>query len=261
MKINQIARDNIARNALMKRLEAEPQKKRVHIVGCGPSATEFRRIQDDDYIICINDSTELRVGPAMQRLGDLANMRVMVEESVWDFEWSKIPFYGLTVLARGCADTAPADKFPESWWKQVCWAMRTQYKGQSLRHVNMDDGLILWAWYGGSFMHAIHISQILCASALHFWGAEHYFAGGQQRFDGTSPHTWDGPTGHENSKQLAVCRFRMDGDDPVFDTAGPYYSTSYYVNSALGIREVCKRAEIEYIDHSRGLLSPKEMPR
>jgi len=240
-----IAQSSVRDGKLQAALDALPHHQDVHIIGGGPSANLFNPDDHPDaFIILLNKAVEL--------FRDIGHMHVMVEDTVWLFDWAvqDPAFRGLTVMAEACAVKAPADAYGAGFWNKVLWTRRTSWKRQDLSTVG--KGLIQIAGFGGVALNAIHIAHILEARSYHTWGIELWFPHGQQHFDGATPYS-DGPL------RESMVKFDII-DGRAISGGGPFESTNFFIGTSQAIRKVCKHEGITLVDHAPvGLLNPESL--
>jgi hypothetical protein len=229
----------------------------VYVIGNGPSAARFdpAKFPPGSRVIVCNGAIALY---------PQADVWLTSESTVYLFEWfyGHESFAGAAVWEQFCTNGASyLSAYPGAFLRRVLWHNRRELndsfdirrQGDGLVYV---EGTLEGEAYGSVALQAIHLAGIMGASEAHLFGAELFLPDGQQHADGWQPYGSAGPD------HVQPVTFRLEGDTPVEDPAGPFTSTPFFLESAAAIRTVLAHpgaAGLRVIDHSAGLLSPAEM--
>ena len=218
------------------KLEGMAKSGVVHIVGCGPSASQFSRddIGEDDIVISCNASVSICT----------PDVALMVEGVCVNQPWFEdvLNFPGIKVLDCAIASqlaSREARKRSANYWREILWVRRRAYnEGEDLSQIGL--GLVYVEKHGvirGTVTaQAVHLAKVMGAHTVHLYGVELYFPDGQQHF-------YDGQVYTEGNTPESLTLY------------GDKWSTPYFMESAGAIRKVAEAAGVQMVDHSGGLLS------
>ena len=197
----------------------------VHIVGCGPSANNFKP-PEDGLTICCN--------AAGVRFRRHSTINIVVEGESVHSPWfaGLVGANAITIFDRLVAHFLTADIFDqahESWWLNVIWDKRRPHYADLQ---SMEDGLIYHRrnMRGTVMLSAYGVALGMGAKTVHWWGGEMCWEKGQaQHFDGWSPY-----------------------EEKLIRGA---YTTEYLYQGAEACAEIMlEHPEVEVVNHSGGLV-------